>query len=540
MTQAPIVHLNADDPEAVVHAARLAIAFRQQFKQDVLLDLWCYRRHGHNETDDPTFTQPRLYEEIAAHPSVVQLYARRLAERGVATPDETEQTQQTVHQQLETAREVARELRPRQRIFTLGGLWTGLTRAGDDWDARTAVSDDVLRRVGDGATRVPRGFAIHPKLPRLLQARRDMLQGKRPLDWGGAEMLAFGTLLLEGTPVRLAGQDSERGTFSQRHAVWYDVETGARHVPLAHLAEGQAPFTIVNTMLSELAVLGFEYGVSSANPWQLVLWEAQFGDFVNGAQPIIDQFIVSAESKWQRMSGLVLLLPHGYEGQGPEHSSGRLERFLQLCAEGNIQVCVPTTPAQYFHVLRRQMHRSYRKPLVLMTPKSLLRHERSTSSLVDLTAGSFMSVLDDPAVTIPEQIDRLLLCTGKVYYDLLAAREEHGLEDVVLVRVEQLYPFPQQALQEVLRRYRQAEEIVWVQEEPRNMGVWSFMQPRLHRLLPAHRTLAYAGRAEAASPAAGLYRIHRREQAALIAQALALTTAEAPAVAAAGHAQPSS
>ncbi|HXH12956.1 MAG TPA: 2-oxoglutarate dehydrogenase E1 component [Alphaproteobacteria bacterium] len=523
--QAPILHVNADDPEAVVQAARLAIGFRQQFKRDVMIDLYCYRRYGHNETDDPTFTQPLMYREIDAHPTVSAIYLQRLMDAGVITADEVEQTKRELRQRLDAAREVARQLRPRQRMSTLRGVWTGLTRPGNDWRAQTAVAIDMLRQVGEGATRVPSGFSLHPKLTRWLEARREMIDGKRPIDWSYAETLALGSLLLEKIPVRLTGQDSERGTFSQRHAVWHDVKTGERYVPLAHLAQDQAPFVILNTMLSELAVLGFEYGVSSADPRRLVLWEAQFGDFANGAQPIIDQFIASAESKWQRMSGLVLLLPHGYEGQGPEHSSARLERFLQLCAEQNLQVCYPTTPAQYFHVLRRQMHRAFRKPLILMTPKSLLRHERCVSALEEFTAGSFRLVLDDATVAASE-VHRLLLCSGKIYFDLLAAREKQGLDGIAIVRVEELYPFPAAELQEVFSRYPQVEELVWVQEEPHNMGAWSFIAPRLHEILPEPWGLSYCGRHEAATPATGLHRAHVREQQAIIDQALGLVQME--------------
>jgi 2-oxoglutarate dehydrogenase E1 component len=537
MLQTPIFHVNADDPEAVVHAARLAVAFRQQFKQDVLIDLWCYRRHGHNETDEPTFTQPLMYREIAAHPSVTQLYRQRLLERGTIRPNEAEQVQQTLRRQLDAAREIAREQRPRQQMSTLGGVWTGLTHAGDDWGAETAVSVETLRQVAEAATRVPAGFTINPKLQRLLTARRDMVEGKRPVDWGCAELLAFGSLLLEGVPVRLAGEDSERGTFSHRHAVWYDVQTGDRYIPLAHLAAAQAPFTILNTMLSELAVLGFEYGISSADPRRLVLWEAQFGDFANGAQPIIDQFIASAEAKWQRMSGLVLLLPHGYEGQGPEHSSARLERYLQLCAERNMQVCYPTTPVQYFHVLRRQMHRSFRKPLILMTPKSLLRHERSTSALEEFAAGGFLTVIDDPAVASADGVRRVLLCSGKIYYDVVAARDERGSAEIAVVRVEQLYPFPQEELRSILRRYHRATAAAWVQEEPRNMGAWNFVQPRLPQLLPDAWELAYCGRDEAASPATGFHSLHQSEQAAIIDQALDGSASRPQALAPAGNAR---
>jgi 2-oxoglutarate dehydrogenase complex dehydrogenase (E1) component-like enzyme len=422
-------------------------------------------------------------------------------------------------------------------MSTLGGVWTGLTHAGDDWEAKTAVSVETKRQVAGAAIRVPAGFAINPKLQRLLTARRDMVEGKRPVDWGCAELLAFGSLLLEGMPVRLAGEDSERGTFSQRHAVWYDVQTDDRYISLAHLGVEQAPFTILNTMLSELAVLGFEYGISSADPRRLVLWEAQFGDFANGAQPIIDQFIASAEAKWQRMSGLVLLLPHGYEGQGPEHSSARLERYLQLCAERNMQVCYPTTPAQYFHVLRRQMHRSFRKPLILMTPKSLLRHERSTSALEEFAAGGFLTVIDDPAVASVDRVHRVLLCSGKIYYDVVVARDERGLAEIAVVRVEQLYPFSQGELRGILRRYRQATTAAWVQEEPRNMGAWNFVQPWLRQLLPDAWELAYCGRDEAASPATGFHSLHQSEQAAIIDQALDGSASRPQSLAPAGNAR---
>lgn len=521
MVHAPVLHVNADDPEAVLRAAQLAMAFRQRFGHDVLIDLWCYRRHGHNETDDPTFTQPLMYQEIHAHPSVTHLYAQHLQERGMVTEEAVQSMRQEVHQQLEAAHTQARQLRPRQQMHSLGGRWQGLTRAGADWEASTAVSANILQHILARTTQVPGDFALHPKLQRFLEARRAMGQGTRPVDWGCAEMLAFGSLLLEGTAVRLVGQDSERGTFSHRHAVWIDEKTEARYVPLTHLAADQASCTILNTMLSELAVVGFEYGVSSADPWQLVLWEGQFGDFANGAQPIIDQFLASAEAKWQRMSGLVLLLPHGYEGQGPEHSSARLERFLQLCAEQNLQICCPTTPAQYFHVLRRQMHRNFRKPLIVMTPKSFLRHEAATSPLAAFTAGGFAEVLDDPARPQESAVQRIVLCSGKVYFDLLAARQRQGLAHVALVRVEQLYPFPEAMLDAVLKRYADAAEVAWVQEEPQNMGAWNFLAPRLRALLADPTALSYYGRPEAASPATGLYAQHQQEQAALVQQALA-------------------
>jgi 2-oxoglutarate dehydrogenase E1 component len=516
MIQAPIFHVNGDDPEAVVHATRLAVAFRQRFKVDVMIDVWCYRRHGHNETDDPTFTQPVMYKEIDKHAPVATLYSQRLMEEQKITPEEPRRIEAEVRKRLDDALGVAKELHPRQRIFALGGLWKGLGRAAKDWSAETSVGVETLRQITDSASSLPAGFALHPKLKRLVQGRRAMAQGERLVDWGCAEMWAIGSLLLEGTAVRLTGQDVERGTFSHRHAVLHDFERGTRHIPLQHLGDKQAAFTIVNTMLSEMAVLGFEYGFSSADPWTLVVWEAQFGDFVNGAQPVIDQYIASAESKWQRMSGIVLLLPHGYEGQGPEHSSARLERFLQLCAESNLQVCYPTHPAQYFHLLRGQMRRNFRKPLVVMTPKSLLRDELSTSRLAEFSEAGFRAVIDDPAEVDRERVKRLVLCSGRIYFTLQRARQERAADDVALVRVEQLYPFPRQELHAVINGYRRAHEVCWVQEEPRNMGAWSFVEPRLREVLPDGRVLSFQGRAEAASPATGSFRLHEVEEQALV------------------------
>ena len=529
MIQAPIFHVNADDPEAVVHAARLAISFRQQFKVDVLIDLVCYRRHGHNETDDPTFTQPLLYRLIDEHKPVAELYAGRLVSESKIESDQPQQMHAEVRKRLEEALAVARELKPRQRITALGGLWTGLGWAGEDWSAKTAVSVEMLRRVTDGTSRLPDGFALHRKLKRPMAARADMAAGKRPVDWGCAEQWAIGSLLLEGTAVRMTGQDAERGTFSHRHAVLHDFERGTQYIPLQHLADGepaekQGRFTIINTMLSELGVLGFEYGYSSADPHTLVIWEAQFGDFVNGAQPVIDQFIASGEAKWQRMSGIVLLLPHGYEGQGPEHSSARLERFLQLCGQHNLQVCYPTHPAQYFHLLRRQMHCNFRKPLVVMTPKSLLRSAESTSRLEDFTADGFRPVIDDPAKPPRDQVRRVVLCSGRVFFPLAAAREQRQAEDVAIVRIEQLYPFPRQELRELLRAYEQAAEFAWAQEEPQNMGAWTFIKPRLAELWPGAEW-SYAGRPAAASPATGSMRQHQAEERTLIQRALGVTDA---------------
>ncbi|MBI3783908.1 MAG: 2-oxoglutarate dehydrogenase E1 component [Deltaproteobacteria bacterium] len=466
--QAPVFHVNGDDPEAAVHAARLAAAFRAAFKVDVIIDLICYRRYGHNETDDPTSTQPLMYKEIAAHPSVRKLYAERLIAEGVTTQEEIDKKASALRELFDDALNYARDFMPRQQVFALGGLWKGMRWAGDDWSAQTAVPAGRLHQVVDGVLRLPQGFAVHPKVHKLLVQRREMVRQGAEIDWGGGEMLAFGTLLLEGTHVRLSGQDSGRGTFSHRHSVLRDVDTNQRYVPLDHVAPDQARFTVIDSMLSEAAVLGFEYGFAAADPTNLVIWEAQFGDFANGAQVIIDQFISSAESKWQKMNGLVMLLPHGYEGQGPEHSSARLERYLQLCAENNLQVCNLTTPAQYFHALRRQMHRNFRKPLIVMSPKSLLR----------------------------------------------------DIDDIAIARVEQLYPFPDKGIEQVLQLYGNAREVMWVQEEPWNMGAWHEMHRRLTRLVGETHAVTYSGRRASASPATGSYKAHKTEEADLINNAL--------------------
>ncbi len=518
--QAPVFHLNGDDPEAAVQAARLALAFRQRFKKDVIIDLVCYRRHGHNEGDDPSFTQPVMYAEIAAHRTVRDLYAERLQKEQVVSAAEVTAGTAALREIFEDAINYARDFMPRQQVFAFGGVWKGMQWAGDDWSADTAVSREVLERVLHGVRRLPDGFSLHPKVHRLLEQRAAMIGDDGQMDWACAEMFAFGTLLLEGTKIRLSGQDAGRGTFSQRHAAWFDTKTNAGYVPLDHLSPDQGRFVIIDSMLSEAAVLGFEYGFSMADPRNLVLWEAQFGDFANGAQIIIDQFISSAESKWQRMSGIVLLLPHGYEGQGPEHSSARLERYLQLCAEDNMQVCNLTTPAQYFHALRRQMHRNFRKPLIIMSPKSLLRHKLAVSNLRDLTAGTFQTVLGETDRLDPAKVRRVLLCSGKVYYDLLVARRERDINDIAIVRVEQLYPFPAAEISAALQPYDAAAEIVWVQEEPWNMGAWHDMYRRLRRIIPEDRPLGYAGRPAAASPATGSYKVHQSEVTDLIDNAL--------------------
>jgi len=526
MIQAPIFHVNGDDPEACVHAAKLAIEFRQQFHCDVMIDVWCYRKNGHNEQDEASFTQPVMAREIAAKTSVRDLYAQRLIQEGVLNAETLEQMRNESNQRLEEALGQAREKQPTAVALppSFGGVWKGFSRAGADWSAVTKVSADILREVGQRATRIPEGFTVHPKLKPLMEKRLDMSLGKGLIDWGGAEMLALGSLLLEGTPVRFVGQDTQRGTFSHRHAALRDYNTGEKYVPLANISEHQAPIIFVNTMLSELAVLGFEYGFSSADPRNLVVWEAQFGDFVNMAQPIIDQFIVAAESKWGKMSGLVLLLPHGYEGSGPEHSYAYLDRFLSLCAEDNIQVVYPSTPAQYFHVLRRQMKRNFRKPLILMMPKANLRD--AISSLAELTEGSVHLVIDDPAFPSRDRVRRLLLCSGKIYFTLDAARKKANLEDVALVRVEQLYPYPKAELQAILAKYRNISEVGWVQEEPKNRGAWNFMSDRLQPMLPETAVLNYFGREESASPAVGSKKINDQEEAEIISRALDLPAPE--------------
>ncbi|MEE8548696.1 MAG: 2-oxoglutarate dehydrogenase E1 component, partial [Alphaproteobacteria bacterium] len=531
MVQAPIFHVNGDDPEAVVHVARTAIEYRQLFRKDVVIDMFCYRRFGHNEGDEPSFTQPLMYRKIKDHPTTREIYARRLAAEGVLGEDEAEEIRNDFRRRLEQEFEASKSYKPNKADW-LEGVWTGFEVAsGDVRRGETVVDEEVLNEIGRVLSQRPENLNIHSRIGRLLDAKRRMFETGEGFDWATAEALAFGTLLVEGTRVRFSGQDSARGTFSQRHAVLVDQETEERFVPLNHLSRDQAPFDIIDSPLSEASVLGFEYGYSTAEPNVLVLWEAQFGDFANGAQVIIDQFIASGESKWLRMSGLVMLLPHGFEGQGPEHSSGRVERYLQLCGEDNMQVVNCTTPANYFHVLRRQMRRKFRKPLIVMTPKSLLRHKRCVSKLSEMGSGSsFHRALWDDAQLSGELcsdigIKRVVLCTGKVYYDLFQGRAEAGVNDIYFLRLEQLYPFPRKALMEELGRFPQAE-MVWCQEEPKNMGAWSFVEPRIEEVLgeigAEHGRARYVGRAEAASPATGLLRDHNREQAEIIGAALKL------------------
>ena len=525
--QAPIFHVNGDDPEAVVHVCRVATEFRQEFKKDVVVDMFCYRRFGHNEADEPAFTQPLMYKAIGQHRSVRQVYSDYLINLDIINKDEPERIAQEFHHELEDAFEASSSYKP-NRADWLGGAWSGLTIAKPgDRRGTTGVDVDVIREVGAKLLAVPDGFKLNSKLVRLFNTKQKMFETGQGFDWATAEALAFGTLLREGVPVRLSGQDCGRGTFSQRHAVLIDQEREERYVPLNNVHPEQAGFEVHDSPLSEFGVLGFEYGFSLSEPWALVLWEGQFGDFANGAQIMVDQFISSGESKWLRMSGLVMLLPHGYEGQGPEHSSARLERFLQLSGDDNWQVVYPTTPANYFHVLRRQIHRDFRKPLVVMTPKSLLRLKDCVSDIEMLSNGSsFHRVLwDDGDVAPPAALRRVVLCSGKVYYDLKKERDARGRNDVTILRLEQLYPWPEEVLRDELKKYPKAD-VVWCQEEPLNMGAWWFVDRRIEKILRdlGHKSErpSYAGRAEASSPATGLLRRHNQEQARLIDEALTI------------------
>jgi 2-oxoglutarate dehydrogenase E1 component len=519
VVHAPVFHVNADDPEAAVQAARLAVDHRQRFGGDVFIDLVCYRRHGHNELDDPTLTQPVMYEKIRQHPSVVELYGRRLAAGGSLDEAEQARVRAARREALERARATTRREKPNELVLAFGGVWSGLGPAGDDWSADTRVAPERLRSIAEAMRSVPSDFTPHPRAKTLMDERWQRVDRGAGIDFATAELLAYGSLLLEGTPVRLSGQDSVRGTFSQRHAALFDTRNNHAWIALNRIADGQAEFEVVASPLSENAVLGFEYGMSIADPRRLSVWEAQFGDFMNGAQVVIDEFIAAGESKWQRSSGLVLLLPHGYEGQGPDHSSARLERFLQLTAERNLQVVNPSTPAQLFHGLRRQIHRRFRKPLVVMSPKSLLRHPRAVSTLADLADGTFQPLVDDATVKDPSRVHRVLVCSGKVFHALDAARERVP-RDAALVRVEQLSPFPAFELTSAIRRYPRTAEVFWVQEEPANQGAWTFVRPLITESLGGSRRLRYVGRDEAASPATGLHHVHEEEERAILERAL--------------------
>ncbi|HTS60635.1 MAG TPA: multifunctional oxoglutarate decarboxylase/oxoglutarate dehydrogenase thiamine pyrophosphate-binding subunit/dihydrolipoyllysine-residue succinyltransferase subunit [Candidatus Acidoferrales bacterium] len=521
--QAPIFHVNGDDPEAAIRVVQIALDYRQKFKKDVVIDMICYRRHGHNEGDDPSYTQPILYRKIKDHPAVGALYEQRLIREGAITSEEAKAMRHGVAAALSAAYDAVQQRAERYELQELSAVQ--VDEIGS-FCPRTSVNQQVLERVIRGTTHFPENFHLHPKLRGFVDKRREAIAKGGAIDWAFGEALAFGTLVLEGTAVRLSGQDSGRGTFSQRHLAFYDYETQKRYVPMQHISPDQARFDVFDSSLSEYAVLGFEFGYSVADPLTLLIWEAQFGDFANGAQIMIDQFISCCEQKWGQPSGLVMLLPHGFEGQGPEHSSARIERYLTLCAENNMQVCNVTTPAQYFHLLRRQMYggsdrRGVRKPLVIFTPKSLLRHPKAVSTLHDFTSGGFQDVLSDSAAADPSRVTRVVFCSGKLYYDLLAARDERKADHVALIRMEQLYPFAAEQVRDILARYAVTAEVVWAQEEPRNMGAWHFVRDQFQPVLDASgRDARYVGRPESASPATGSGKRHQQEQAEIINDAL--------------------
>lgn len=519
--QAPIFHVNGDDPEAVTFTTQLAVDFRNTFKRDVIIDIVCYRRHGHNEADEPAATQPMMYRKIRQHPTTRCMYAEILAQQGVLSIGEEEGILQDYRKALEAGRQVA--------ISTVCGLenpfrvnWSRYRKAQWDEETATNLSAENIRRLGTLTTTIPAGLELHPRVAKIVEDRQKMATGTLPIDWGFAEIMAYSSLLENGISIRITGQDSGRGTFFHRHAVFHDQRTGEEYVPLQHLLPEQARFTIINSILSEEAALGFEYGYSAASPNVLTIWEGQFGDFVNGAQVVIDQFIAAAEQKWGLLTGLVLLLPHGWEGQGPEHTSARLERFLQLCAQENIQVCYPSTPAQIFHMLRRQMLRPYRKPLVVMTPKSMLRQKISFSNLAEITDGKFQPVIGEQEALMPKSTRRVIFCSGKVYYDLLEARRERKREDIAILRIEQLYPFPTTDLNRTLKGYRHVRDFVWCQEEPQNQGAWYIIQHAIRTCLPQSSVLNFAGRMPLAAPSEGDHNQHIEYQKKLVDDALTL------------------
>ncbi|MCA9521559.1 MAG: 2-oxoglutarate dehydrogenase E1 component [Myxococcales bacterium] len=519
MIQSPIFHVNGEDPEAVVHVVELALRYRQRYNSDVIVDMLCYRKHGHNESDEPRFTQPVMYKAIQSRPSVRELYEASLKRDGVLSQSEIDAMIESTRARLQGDFDAVKQNRPVLEVHAFGDRWAGLDNPFSHAPTETAVSESLLHSVARGLNTVPNHLNLNPKVARQLPGRLAAVEESGVVDWAYAEALAIGTLLCEGTPVRLSGQDCRRGTFSQRHAMWSDMETQEPYIPANHLAAGQARFCVYNSPLSEASVLGFEYGYSLDEPYMLIMWEAQFGDFANGAQVIIDQFLFSSRSKWQRSTGLVMLLPHGYEGQGPEHSNAYLERYLMGCAEDNIQVCNLSTPAQYFHALRRQTKRNFRLPLVIMAPKSMLRHKMCVSPVSELIEGRFHEFLDDPTVTHPESIRRLVLCSGKYYYDLLQRRDEIGANEVAIVRVEQFYPFHRERFAELVERYAEVTDIIWTQEESANRGGWTYMFPILHEAFSGRR-IQYVGRARSASPSTGSLRKHQEEQTAIVVQAI--------------------
>ena len=521
--QAPIFHVNGDDPEAVLFVSQLALDYRMEFHKDVVIDLVCYRRLGHNEADEPSATQPMMYKSIKGHKTPAALYADRLIEEGLITTNDFRTLQEQYRTDLDNGKQVSRPmLEHANNPYAVD--WTNLKEQNWDAPAATAVGLDIIQQLSEQMLALPEGFELNPRVAKIMDDRRKMAAGALALDWGFAENMAYACLLHEGFKVRISGQDCGRGTFFHRHAVAHNQKDGTSYVPLKNLP-GISPskFIVIDSILSEEAVLGFEYGFSTAEPHALTIWEAQFGDFTNGAQVVIDQFITSGEAKWGRLCGLTLLLPHGYEGQGPEHSSARLERFLQLCAEHNIQVCVPSTPAQAFHMLRRQMVRPFRKPLIVMSPKSLLRHRLAVNALEDLSQGEFNPILDEIDPLDPDKVSRIVFCSGKVYYDLLETRREHNIEDVALVRIEQLYPFPMVSYEAELARYTKVQELVWCQEEPRNQGAWYQILHHLREPLGNKQDIEYAGRPASASPAVGYYGLHVEQQRTLIEHALKIT-----------------
>ncbi|MBN1378292.1 MAG: 2-oxoglutarate dehydrogenase E1 component [Gammaproteobacteria bacterium] len=522
MVSAPIFHVNGDDPEAVIFVTQLALNYRMKFKKDVVIDMVCYRRHGHNEADEPSATQPMMYKKIKALATTRKQYAERLTAENIFSEEETDLMAKEYRDMLDAGLSVQKFLTQRsveEKSYVVD--WSVYFNREWDQPVDTKISLDRLKHLSDRLLSFPDGLELHSRVNKIMADRQKMAAGSLPIDWGFAEIMAYASLVTEGVRVRISGQDSGRGTFFHRHAVLHNQRDGTGHVPLRHIAKDQAKFLVVDSVLSEEAVLAFEYGYSTNDPHSLVIWEAQFGDFANGAQVVIDQFISSGEQKWGRLSGLVLLLPHGYEGQGPEHSSARMERFLQLCAEHNMQVCSPTTPAQAFHMLRRQALRQWLTPLIVMSPKSLLRHKQAVSSLEDLTQGCFMPVLGDEAINDPEKVKKLILCNGKVYYDLIDRRRTEVSGETAIIRIEQLYPFPEVLLQLELDKYAHAEDVVWCQEEPMNQGAWYSSQHHIRGLLREDLYLRYVGRAASASPAVGYGHLHVQQQKELVEKAFA-------------------
>jgi 2-oxoglutarate dehydrogenase E1 component len=521
MVNAPIFHVNGDDPEAVLFVTQIALDYRMNFRKDVVIDLMCYRRQGHNESDDPTMTQPVMYKRIKELPTTRALYAKRLEQDGVIAADDAAALVKTYETTLEAGKCVAPRMLPPEKVsYEYATDWTPYVKGSCDPTVETRVDLETLRELGNKMLTLPEGFELNPQVAKVMDNRRKMIAGALPLDWGCAELLAYAALLKEGTPVRMSGQDCGRGTFSHRHAVLHHYKDGTTYVPLRGMYDNQPDFRVINSLLSEEAVLAFEYGYSTTDPRTLVIWEGQFGDFVNGAQVVIDQFIAAGEQKWGRLSGLTLFLPHGYEGQGPEHSSARPERFLQLCAQHNMFVCAPTTPAQFFHMIRRQVRFSGRKPLIVMTPKSLLRHRLSVSALEDLSKGIFRLVIRDSETEDTKKVKRVVMCSGKVYFDLAEKRKELKRDDIAIIRVEQLYPFPEQDLKQELERYPNARRFIWCQEEPMNQGAWFPSQHHMWPLLPKGARLEYAGRPMSAAPAVGDHKLHVQQLHEFLEQAL--------------------